>query len=79
MRGVISSLWSTLVNPNNGWIICAQKFRETIYLCAFLTDEKRNYELGRSEKQKIIDSWGFKFEQFVLSGKISISHKKLKT
>lgn len=61
-------LLSTPYEKNEGWIISACKWRGTIYLCAFDTEEKKKEKNNRSERLLEILSWGFKFEQYLLSG-----------
>jgi len=64
--GVIKTILSSPYIEQE-WIICASKYRGTIYLCKFYTDEKNHYVTATmSEKQK--SSWGFKFEQYMVAG-----------
>ena len=46
--------------------------KDTIYLCSTETEQKRLAEANKSERQKQMESWGFKFEQCVLSSSITI-------
>lgn len=58
----------TPYDEREGWIICAAKWKGTIYLMAFDT-EADTFELNnRTEKDLQFSSWGFKFEQYILSG-----------
>ena len=50
------------------WIILATKYKGRIYLCQKETEKKRQAVEAESDKQKKILSYGYKFEQFVLSG-----------
>ncbi|CAL7946550.1 unnamed protein product [Xylocopa violacea] len=65
-RGILTKLLVTPYTYKN-WIICASKFKGTIYLCNFYTDEQLMEELNKSERNKRQTSWGFKFEQCVRS------------
>lgn len=60
---------STPYESQEGWIICATKVKNTIYLCAFDTEKKKKDKQNVSEKLKTFQSWGYKFEQFLLAGK----------
>lgn len=67
-RGLLRLLMCTPYEFINGWIILATKFRGTIYLCAQETDEAISKRLNTSDQVKKICSYGFKFEQYVLTG-----------
>lgn len=47
------------------WIICASKYRGTIYLCEFYTEARERHHVT-TDKQS--ESWGFKFEQCMVAG-----------
>ncbi|XP_011052960.1 PREDICTED: decapping and exoribonuclease protein-like [Acromyrmex echinatior] len=68
-RGLIKTILSTpyINNERNAWIICASKYRGTIYLCKFYTDEKEQKCFTASDYEKQATSWGFKFEQYMLA------------
>ncbi|KZC11031.1 PREDICTED: decapping and exoribonuclease protein-like [Dufourea novaeangliae] len=66
-RGVLSNLLATPFDSRDGWIICASKFKGTIYLCGFDTDKKKRYEINKNEFHKRCTSWGYKFEQYLVS------------
>ncbi|XP_076751339.1 decapping and exoribonuclease protein-like [Xylocopa sonorina] len=65
-RGTLSKL---LMTPyvHKDWIICASKFKGTIYMCYFYTDEQEEERLNESDYSKRLTSWGFKFEQYMRS------------
>ncbi|XP_008560702.1 decapping and exoribonuclease protein [Microplitis demolitor] len=66
-RGLLSRIMKTPYDEREGWIICAAKWKGTIYLMAFDT-EADTFELNnRTEKDLQFSSWGFKFEQYILS------------
>ncbi|XP_011883779.1 PREDICTED: decapping and exoribonuclease protein [Vollenhovia emeryi] len=67
-RGTIKKILSSpYSNKYEEWIICASKYRGTIYLCAFYTDEKERQEQDATMETKRITSWGYKFEQYMLA------------
>lgn len=61
----------TPYDRQDGWIICAGKFQGTIYLRNFDTDVKKQKILNETAEDKRFHSHGFKFEQYMLSGKPS--------
>lgn len=51
------------------WFIIATKLKNLIFLCAFYTAEKKHkLRIGRTQKEKLFEFWGYKFEQYMLSG-----------
>lgn len=67
-RGLLRLLMCTPYEYRDSWIILATKFRQTIYLCAEETEKHKQERLNATEKTKQICSYGFKFEQYMLSG-----------
>lgn len=67
-RGLLRLLMCTPYEYQNGWIILATKFRGTIYLCAQETKEEKHRRLTITEQSKKFCSYGFKFEQYILTG-----------
>jgi len=79
-RGVIKSILSSPYIEHEELIICATKYRGTIYLCKFYTDEKEHYHVTATTLEKQITSWGFKFEQYMVAGiSLKYVYKKLIT
>jgi len=74
-RGVIKTILSSPYTEHKEFIICATKYRGTIYLCNFYTDEKEYYHVTATMLEKQITSWGFKFEQYMVAG-ISLKYIK---
>ncbi|KAK1136272.1 hypothetical protein K0M31_000836 [Melipona bicolor] len=66
-RGTLKSLLITPHDQYDGWIICASKFKDTIYLCSFDTEEKKQKELTKTDYQRLCSDWGFKFEKYMLT------------
>lgn len=67
-RGLLRMIMCTPYENRDPWIILATKFMNTIYLCALETDSKKHERLNENEKTKRVFSYGFKFEQFMLTG-----------
>ncbi|XP_026673803.1 decapping and exoribonuclease protein-like [Ceratina calcarata] len=67
-RGVLKNLLHTPFNTSSGWIICAAKLKESIYLYHYDTDEVIKQNLNMTEHAKRLTAYGFKFQQFALSG-----------
>lgn len=77
-RGLLRLLMCTPYEFRDGWIILATKFKGTIYLCAKETDKQKTERENVSDQMKRIFSYGFKFEQFILTGnwvELSFLHK----
>lgn len=54
---------------SESWFICATKVKNVIFLCAFYTNQKkRKLQQPLTEREKRFEYWGFKFEQFLLTG-----------
>lgn len=67
-RGLLRLLMCTPYEHRDSWIILASKFKGTIYLCAEETEKQASEKLNQSDSMKNILSYGFKFEQYMLSG-----------
>lgn len=68
-RGLLSTVMKSPFEYRDGWRICASKFKNFIFLCAFYTDEKKEL-LARppSPRTQRFEYWGYKFEQYLLTG-----------
>ncbi|XP_072751484.1 decapping and exoribonuclease protein-like [Anoplolepis gracilipes] len=67
-RGALKTLLSTPYKKRNeDWIICASKYRGSIYLCEFYTDEKEFRHVNATAKERQLCSQGFKFEQYMVA------------
>lgn len=67
-RGLLTCVACTPYENREPWKIVAILYKGNIYLCARDTEVKRQQKLGMTEKDKQFTSWGYKFEQFMLSG-----------
>lgn len=70
-RGLLRLLMCTPYEYRDGWIILATKYKGTIYLCAEETVKQKTDRQNMSGDTKRILSYGFKFEQFILTGKMN--------
>lgn len=73
-RGLLRLLMCSAYERREGWTILATKYKGTIYLCARETDQKREEIANRSQKTKNILSYGYKFEQYIFTGRIYSQH-----
>ena len=69
-RGLLTTLMCTPYERREDWEFIAIKYKETIYLCRTETEQQSLFEQSKSDRQKQMESWGFKFEQLVLSDSI---------
>lgn len=69
-RGLLRQIMCTPYDNNvaSSWIILATKYRGTIYLCAFETNMKKRKKMEETREQKLYCSYGYKFEQYLLTG-----------
>lgn len=72
-RGLLRLLMCTPYDLRESWIVLAMKYKGSIYLCQLETDEKKCQRLNEDEKTKLFCSYGFKFEQYLLTGKYVIN------
>ncbi|XP_043281674.1 decapping and exoribonuclease protein-like isoform X2 [Venturia canescens] len=66
-RGLLRLLLCTPYSPKDPWIICAARWKGTIYLCEFKTPEEKRRNANMSKEMLKFMSWGFKFEKYILS------------
>ncbi|VDK44365.1 unnamed protein product [Anisakis simplex] len=63
-RGLLTRIASTPYDQREGWKLCAVRIGSTIFLCEFQTEKKKQEIAERTDRQKLMCYWGFKFEQF---------------
>ncbi|XP_050358377.1 decapping nuclease DXO homolog [Nymphalis io] len=68
-RGLMTCVASTPYEKKEPWEIVAILHKGNIYLCARDTPDKTKRKKEMSERDKQFTSWGFKFEQYILSDK----------
>ncbi|XP_029156299.1 decapping and exoribonuclease protein-like isoform X2 [Nylanderia fulva] len=66
-RGVLKTLLCTPYKKLDKWIICASKYRGTIYLCEFYTTEKEQQHVNATVEDKQIELCGYKLEQYLVA------------
>ncbi|KAL0111772.1 hypothetical protein PUN28_013158 [Cardiocondyla obscurior] len=67
-RGVIKKILSSPYSYGDDWTIYASKYRGTIYLCHFYSDETEYHYANKTKMDKLFESRGFKFEQYMVAG-----------
>lgn len=67
-RGLLRQIMCTPYEYREPWIILAIKFKGTIYLCAEETRKQAQDRANQTDALKKILSYGFKFEQYILTG-----------
>jgi len=65
-RGLCTTIMCTPYEKREGWQLFAVKHRGTIYLRQMDTESKLKAEANKSDYQKRMCSWGYKFEQYIL-------------
>ncbi|CAG5017796.1 unnamed protein product [Parnassius apollo] len=68
-RGLMTCIACTPYERKDSWRIVAVLFKGNIYLCARDTEEKKKMKQNMTKKEQQFTSWGYKFEQSVLSEK----------
>ncbi|KAM0732696.1 Decapping and exoribonuclease protein [Formica fusca] len=66
-RGALKTILCTPYERSKNWIICASKYRGTIYLCEFYTNEKEHRRVNATTQEKRLSSLGYKFEQYMVA------------
>ncbi|KAM3966544.1 decapping and exoribonuclease protein [Aphomia sociella] len=66
-RGLMTCIACTPYENNEAWKIAVILYKGNIYLCARDTEEKLRRKRNMTAQEKQFTSWGYKFEQFLLS------------
>ncbi|XP_024892802.1 decapping and exoribonuclease protein-like, partial [Temnothorax curvispinosus] len=66
-RGVITKLMCRPDVKSDEWIICASKYRGTIYLCEFRPDERERGQDNATVSDKQISTGTNKFQQYIVA------------
>ncbi|XP_049887355.1 decapping and exoribonuclease protein-like [Pectinophora gossypiella] len=66
-RGLMTCIACTPYENREPWKIMVILHKGNIYLCARDTEDKLKRKLNMTDKEKMFTSWGYKFEQFILS------------
>lgn len=57
----------SLYDVKEGWILRVVKFKGTLYLCSLDTEEQKIAEANLTVEHRNFQSWGFKFEKYLLT------------
>lgn len=68
-RGLLRMIMCTPYEHYEPWTILATRYKGSVYLCAKNPPEKVEVIARRTDDLKTVLSYGFKFEQFMLTGK----------
>ena len=66
-RGLLTNLMCSPYENREGWEFTAVKWKNTIYLRKEETSEQKNRRLNATKREKTMCSWGYKFEQLMMS------------
>lgn len=69
-RGLLRLIMNTPYENRETWLINAIKFRDSIYLCAEETTEKKNQKMNETFQDKKFQRYGFKFEKYILQSSL---------
>ena len=64
-RGVLTRIMTAPYENQEGWLVCVSKFKGTIYMCLFMSDEKREKEMGRDDQANLMCHGGLRFEEYI--------------
>lgn len=64
--GLLTTLCCCPFEQRDGFRVLASKFRNTIYLHKDETEEQKRQRMNSNERMKMMGSWGYKFEDFIL-------------
>ncbi|XP_067143943.1 decapping and exoribonuclease protein-like isoform X2 [Centruroides vittatus] len=68
-RGLLTVILCTPYEQREDWLICATKFKGTIYLCAFPTQQYLQRKENETERDRIMTAWGHKFETYMVTNR----------
>lgn len=74
-RGLMTCIACTPYENQEPWKIVAVLHKGSIYLCARDTEDKIKRKVNMTEQEKRFTSWGYKFEQYLLSGKFKLTEQ----
>merc|ERR1719244_122005 len=66
-RGLLTTLLATPYEGREGWQIRVARWRGTVYILQVETEQRRVQKERETDRQKVMCSWGFKFETFLTS------------
>lgn len=68
-RGLLTVILCSPYEEREDWLIHATKFRGTIYLCSFPTEQYLQKRKNETEREKLMTAWGHKFETYMVTDK----------
>lgn len=60
---------NTPYENREGWLVAITLFNGTYYLCEFETEEKKQQNASRTQRDDEMCCWGWKFEQYLTAGR----------
>jgi len=66
-RGLLTTLLCTPYERREGWEIEVVRWKSTIYLLQVDTEQKKRSRAEETDRQRVMSSWGYKFEQYMSS------------
>lgn len=72
-RGLLTCIACTPYENQEPWKIVAVLHKSSIYLCARDTEDTIARKVNMTDKEKRFTSWGYKFEQYMLSGTLKLT------
>ena len=66
-RGLLTTLLCTPYERREGWEMQVARWRDTLYLMQVDTEQKKRSRAEETDRQRIMSSWGYKFEQYMSS------------
>lgn len=66
-RGLLTTIMCTPYEHREGWEVKVIKWKGTFYICQVETEQKIMQRLKETPRQKMMSSWGYKFEQYMSS------------
>jgi RAT1-interacting protein len=64
-RGCLTRIMTSPYENREDWLICATKFKGTIYMCLFMSDKKKEAEADRSDSLNLLCHGGYRFEEYI--------------
>jgi len=66
-RGLLTTLLCTPYERRDGWELHVSKWKGTLYLLQVDTPQRKRAKADETDRQRVMSSWGYKFEQFMSS------------
>jgi hypothetical protein len=69
-RGLLTKFLCTPYENREGWLVAITLFNGTYYLCEFETEQKKEQNASRTQRDDEMCCWGWKFEQYLTAGEL---------